>query len=90
MDAKEAREIVLIVMRKVERRARSVGRLEENEQICYECGAVVEGEDVGDPCDCYYCHDCENSWIDMEGWADRQSFHADALRKQAKEEGCDG
>lgn len=56
------------------------------EQKCRVCGAMVESEDYGRPCDTYYC-DCGKSWIDLDGYADRKAMQADDLRKQAKEGG---
>lgn len=55
-------------------------------QICKKCGAEVEAEDCGRPCDAYYC-ECGNSWVDIEGWTERQCANADNLRKRMKEEG---
>jgi len=78
---KTIRQILL----KVQKKAHLSGHLDEMEQVCFDCGAVVMGEDDGDhPCDNYYC-ECGNSWCDCDGWVDRQQAHADHLRKQAKE-----
>jgi uncharacterized Zn ribbon protein len=56
-------------------------------QNCKKCGSEVEPEDLGDPCDSYYCDHCGHHWVDTKGWADRMADHADYLRKSRLENG---
>lgn len=55
------------------------------EQPCPKCGELVEAEDLDKPADCYYCYECNESWCDTAGWADRMADHADNLRKAERE-----
>jgi len=49
-------------------------------QECKKCGAEVEAEDCGRPCDAYSC-ECGHSWIDSEGWLADRMEEAKNLRK---------
>jgi hypothetical protein len=84
---KIGRDTVRRVMLDIQARAKAVGRLSDDEQVCFDCGEVCTREDLDKPADFYYCDACGNSWCDTASWADRMADHADYLRKRAKEEG---
>ena len=90
-EAESIGDILKSVMLKIQKQAIYSGHLEENERVCFKCGSIVLGEDLGDHPEWldFYCDGdkCNNSWGEQceisypeppEGWHQQQ----DAIEKK--------